>query len=408
VSKLRSPLFPIFLIVLVDVFGFTLVIPLLAIYAERFGATALQATLLVSVYAVCQLVASPLLGRASDRTGRKPMLLLSQVGTLVGFLVMANASALWVLYLARVIDGFTAGNLSLAQAYISDKTSAENRAKSFAIIGIAFGLGFFLGPFVTGLLAKHVGLTAPIWLAAGMSALSILCTATLLPGGPPVPQSAATNPGPGGQRLSLFQLGAYARYFKQPILDGLLAQFYCFTFCFTTFTSGIALFCERRFVWHGHPFGPAEVGYLFAFVGFLGIILQGGLIGRLVKRFGEPALVLTGFASLAVAYSALGFVHGLAWLAVVAAIASYGNGVLRPSLTSLITQKADRREQGLVLGLTQSLNSMSSIVAPALAGVLIERGLLSAWALVAAGAALLGILASRFGSSLVRRSTPAA
>ncbi len=403
-ARARSPLFPIFLIVLVDVFGFTLVIPLLAIYAEHFHATPFQATLLVSVYAACQLVAGPLIGRASDRLGRKPLLLVSQAGTLIGFLVMANASSLWMLYLARVIDGFTAGNLSLAQAYISDHTTAENRAKSFGIIGVAFGLGFFLGPFVTGLLAKHQGLTAPIWLAAGMSALSILCTAALLPGGPPPVHQTDDGPAaPGGQRLSLFEVSAYARYFRMPVLDGLLVQFFCFTFSFTTFTSGIALFCERRFTWEGHPFGPAEVGYLFGLVGFLGLILQGGLIGRLVKRFGEPTLVLTGFLSLVICYLVLGQIETVGLLGLTAVFGSYGNGVLRPALTSLITQIADRREQGLVLGLTQSLNSVSAIVAPALGGLLIQAGWLTTWALVAATAALGGVAAARFGSSLAKR-----
>ena len=143
-------LLPIFLIVLVDIFAFTLVIPLLAIYAEHLGATPFEATLLVSIFAVCQLFSGPLLGRISDRVGRKPMLVVSQVGTFAGLLVMASAGSLWVLYLARVIDGATAGNLSLAQAYISDNTTPENRARSFGLIGIAFGLGFFLGPSVTG------------------------------------------------------------------------------------------------------------------------------------------------------------------------------------------------------------------------------------------------------------------
>ena len=179
-----GPLLSIFLIVLVDVFGLTLVFPLLAIYAEHFSATPLQATLLVSVYAFCQLLSGPIIGQLSDRYGRKRLLLLSQLGTFIGFIVMARAHALWVVYLARVIDGSTAGNLSLAQAFIADTTKPENRTRAFALIGIAFGLGFFFGPFVTGWLVKY-GLAAPIWLAAGMSALSILCTLVLLPGGPP-------------------------------------------------------------------------------------------------------------------------------------------------------------------------------------------------------------------------------
>ena len=155
----RLSLLPVFLIVLVDVFGMTLVIPLLAIYAETFNATALQATMLVSVYAGCQLVSGPLIGYASDRVGRKRMLIFSQVGTFIGFIILARASALWMIYLSRIIDGSTAGNLSLAQAYIADNTAPENRAKSFGLIGIAFGLGFFIGPSLTGFLSARYGLT---------------------------------------------------------------------------------------------------------------------------------------------------------------------------------------------------------------------------------------------------------
>src|SRR5512147_3328323 len=177
-------LLPIFLIVLVDIFAFTLVIPLLAIYAEHLGATPFEATLLVSIFAVCQLVSGPLLGRISDRVGRKPMLIVSQVGTLLGLLVMGSANSLWLLFLGRMLDGATAGNLSLAQAYIADNTKPEDRARSFGLIGIAFGLGFFIGPSITGFLSARYGLTAPIYLAAGMSATSVLATTLLLRGGP--------------------------------------------------------------------------------------------------------------------------------------------------------------------------------------------------------------------------------
>ena len=162
----RVSLLPVFLIVLVDVFGMTLVIPLLAIYAETFHATPLQATMLVSVFAACQLVSGPIIGHMSDRVGRKPMLLISQIGTFIGFIVMARAQALWMLYVARVLDGSTAGNLSLAQAYISDHTEPSQRAKSFGLIGIAFGVGFFIGPSLTGYLSAKYGLTTPIYLAA--------------------------------------------------------------------------------------------------------------------------------------------------------------------------------------------------------------------------------------------------
>jgi DHA1 family tetracycline resistance protein-like MFS transporter len=400
VSK-RSPLLPIFLIVLVDVFGFTLVIPLLSIYAEHFQATPLEATLLVSSYAACGLVSGPLLGRISDAVGRKPMLFVSQVGTFIGFIVMARAQALWMIYLARVIDGATAGNLSLAQAYISDNTAPENRAKSFAVIGIAFGLGFFIGPAVTGYLAGY-GLTAPIYCAAGLSLTSILCTLFLLPGGKP-PQHdpahpSAADPGPGGKRVSVFQWGVYTQYVRRPALASLFAQFVCFIFAFSTFMSGFALFAERRFDWHGHPFGPREIGYLFAYTGALGILLQGAGMGRLVKRFGEASLVTAGFTSMMLGQLFLGLVHGIPLLVAVATFASFGTGVLRPALTSLISRSAGRHEQGVVLGLNQSLQSIAQIIAPALSGLLITAGLLTEWAWMAGAAALLGLaLALRHG-----------
>jgi|SRR5215468_2035827 len=398
-------LLPIFLIVLVDIFAFTLVIPLLAIYAEHLGATPFEATLLVSIYAVCQLISGPLLGRISDRIGRKPMLLLSQVGTCVGLLVMASAGSLWLLYVARVIDGATAGNLSLAQAYIADNTKPENRARSFGLIGIAFGLGFFLGPSVTGYLAQF-GLRAPIYAAAALSFSSILCTALLLPNQQPPAPTAARDAGPAGKRLAIFEWSVYAQYLERPVLGALLGQMLLFGFAFTTFTSGFALFAERTFSWNGHPFTPREIGYLFAYAGFLGIILQGGLIGRLVKQFGESSLVAAGFLSMGFGYALLGMIHDVGPLLVVATFVAFGQGVLRPTLTSLITQNAARDEQGVVLGLSTSLMSVAQILAPPLGGWLIGSGHLALWAFVAAVAAGLGLLAAPWGSARAHAVVP--
>ena len=390
---------------MVDIFGLTLIIPLLSIYAEHFGATALQATLLVSVFALCQLVSAPLLGQLSDRIGRKPMLLVSQVGTFIGFIILARASALWMIYLSRVIDGATAGNLSLAQAYISDNTASKDRTKSFALIGIAFGLGFFIGPFLTGYLVRF-GLAAPIYAAAGMSATSIACTALLLRGGAPGKPASEGAAGPGGKRLGVLEWKTYGQYFARPVLSGLLGQFFFFILGFSMFTSGFALFAERAFQWNGHPFGPREVGYVLAYVGFLGIIIQGGLIGRLVKRFGDPALVTAGFVSLAIGYVTLGLTRAPGPLIAVATVCAFGNAVLRPSLSSLVSQTAGRHEQGVVLGLNQSLNSVAQIIAPAIGGMLIGAKLLSEWAWVPAGFAVVGILVGRWGSALAGR-TPA-
>ena len=383
-------LLPIFLIVLVDVFGMTLVMPLLAIYAETFHATPLQATMLVSVYAACQLFAGPIIGHISDRVGRKPMLLLSQAGTFIGFIVMAQAKALWMLYLARVLDGATAGNLSLAQAYISDHTEPSQRAKSFGLIGIAFGVGFFIGPSLTGYLSVKYSLNTPIYLAAVMSATSILCTATLLQGGRESHHAF-------DDREAALHWKTYAKYFGRPGLRERLLQFLFFITSFSLFISGFALFAERRFTYQGRPFGPREIGYIFGYVGFLGIILQGGLIGRLVKWFGENALVAAGFVALVIGYFGLGIASSFTLLMIAGTLAAFGNGVIRPALTSLITQQAGRQEQGVVLGITQSLMSMASIVAPIVGGLLIEHHLLKEWAWAAAGLAAVGVALSREG-----------
>jgi MFS family permease len=385
----RASLLPVFLIVLVDVFGMTLVIPLLTIYAETFNASALQATLLVSVFAACQLVSGPIIGHMSDRTGRKPMLIISQIGTFIGFIVLARATSLWMIYLSRVIDGATAGNLSLAQAHIADNTAPEDRAKAFGLIGIAFGLGFFVGPAVTGLLSARYGLRAPIYLAAAMSATSVLCTTFLLRSTPTAPANV--------DRWAAIKWQTYTRYFAKPELRGLLIQFLFYMVSFSTLISGFALFAERRFEWQGRPFGPREIGIGFAFVGFLGIILQGGLIGRLVKRFGEPTLAGAGFVSLVIGYTVLGASYTIGMLVLAGVVTSFGNGVLRPVLTSLITRQAGRHEQGVVLGITQSLTSMASIAAPVVAGLLIQHDLLALWAGVAAASALAGAVLSMQG-----------
>ena len=392
---------PIFLIVLVDVFALTLVIPLLAIYAEKLGASPLEATLLISVISLCMLVSGPLLGRISDRTGRKKMLLVSQCGTFLGLLLMARAQALWVLYVARIIDGATAGNLSLAQAWIADRTAPENRTKAFGLIGIAFGIGFFVGPGVTGLLSGYA-LTAPIYLAAAMSLTSILCTTFLLPNDAPTGAPAAD--GPAGRRLSIFDWGAYATYFRRPVMAGLLAQFFAFALAFAIFTSGFALFAERTYTFAGHPFTPREIGFVFAYSGFLGIILQGGLIGRLVRRFGDPALIAFGFVAAIGTYVVLGATATIPFLIAAATLSAFGNGVLRPTLSSLVSQLAGRGEQGVVLGLTQSLMSVAQIVGPLAGGALLEHGHLSLWAFAAALSACAGLAAVRWGSGRAPRA----
>jgi MFS transporter, DHA1 family, tetracycline resistance protein len=381
------------LIVLVDVLGFTIVIPLLALYAKRFGASNLVAVSIVSVYAVCSLVSTPIIGNLSDRFGRKPLLLISQAGTFAGFLVLANASALWMVFFGRVLDGITAGNLATAQAYISDHTKPEDRAKAFGVIGVAFGIGFMFGPFLGGWLGDRYGFHAPFLLSAALSFLSIICTWTLLPKERP-PQKCDNLPkavvvGPAGKRPSLFDFSVYADYFKRHGLGAVYLQFFLFTFAFSCFTSGFALFGEARFGWSAR-----QTGYMFAYAGVLGIILQGGLIGRLVKKFGEIKLALMGFIAAVIAYALMGFAYTLGVLLVAATINSFGNGVLRPILTSRITQLVGRHEQGVALGISGSLNSLAMTMAPLAGGFWLNSDNTIGWAMVAAAAALAGLIAA--------------
>jgi MFS family permease len=314
-------------------------------------------------------------------------LIVSQVGTLIGFLILANAGTLWLVFLSRIIDGLTAGNLSLAQAYISDVTKPEERTKAFGLIGISFGLGFLVGPAISGFLSQF-GYAYPVYAAAALSAMSIAATTFLLPGGkPPHHVEGAQD----SRRLSIIAWGSYVQYFRQPELRQRLWQFLSFIFAFTMFMSGFALFAERRFTWDGVAFGPKQVGYVYAYVGVLAIIIQAGILGKLVKRLGESKLVSIGFATAAVGYGGLAFTYNVPLLLVMAAVSSFGSGVLRPALTSLITQKAGRSEQGSVLGLTQSMMSICQIVAPFIGGILIDHGLLGGWGLLIAFATVIGL-----------------
>jgi MFS family permease len=432
---MRSPLLPIFLVVLVDVLGLTIVLPLLPFYVEHHGASPIEVGLVTGVFAFCQLLSGPVLGSLSDRYGRKPMLLLSQIGTLLGFVLLARASALWMIFVSRIIDGVTAGNLSIAQAYIADVTEPKDRAKSFALVGIAFGLGFLLGPAVSGWLANF-GYAAPVWLACALSATSILATAFLLPseaafrhrrevlagpdhesrtgddrsleahaalgprgaeGGGVSGQPAARSPGAqAGQRLGVLSWRAYVPYFRRPTLGPLLLQYFSFLFGFALFTSGFALFAERRLYWGDRPFGAPEVGYVFAYTGLIGVLVQGGLVGRLVKRHGERRVASVCFAISAAGFSLLAVTGGrgpvaLGLLVAAATLAAVGTAPLRPALTALVSRAAEPGEQGLVLGLGLSLSSIAQILAPLLSGLLVDLRLLSLWAALAAGAMLVGL-----------------
>jgi MFS transporter, DHA1 family, tetracycline resistance protein len=373
---------PIFLIVLVDLLALTLIIPLLPFYAQRFGASAVEIGFLASSFALCQLVASPVLGRLSDRYGRKRILILSQLGTFAGLVLMARAESLAVLFLARMIDGFTAGNLPLAQAYIADRTEGPDRAKQFGLIGVAFGIGLVLGPALSGWLSGF-DWNYPVYLAAGLSLLSVAATSALLPADGP-----KTKPAPG-----LGGLGLLADFWRRAELRPWLLAFFVFVFAMGWFTQGLALFAQARL-----SFGPKEVGYWMAYCGVLGIIVQGGLIGRLVRRFGEARLVRLGFAVDVAGYGALSLVGSFPALLAVSTLFAAGNSCLRPALTALISRKAKPEEQGAVLGLTGSLQSLGMIVGPPLGNWFLERGAPAGWAVALGAVSLLGLLLPRPGA----------
>lgn len=387
---LKSPLFAIFLIVAVDVLGFTMILPLLPFYAQKYGASPFTVGVLATTFAVCQLLSGPFLGRISDKYGRKPILMISQCGTFVGFIMLGLANSLPVIFLSRIIDGATAGNLTIAQAAIADVTPPEGRAKAFGVIGIAFGLGFLIGPAISAALAP-MGVHYPAYGAALLSAISIFATWRLLPKAQHQVDSSENSK----SRKKVLN------YLAQPKMRWLLIEFLIFGFIFAGFTSGFALFAERRFTWQGKPFGASEVALLFTYSGFLGLIFQGFILGRLVKKFGEAKLVWAGFASMAISYFLLAQADSIGALVVASTIGSFGTGVIRPALTALVSRTAGPREQGAALGATQSLVSLGQIFAPLISGGIINASsthplALASWGWWLSGLALIGLIVRHF------------
>ena len=377
---------------LVDVLGLTMMMPLLPFYAQHLGATPFDVGLLISVYALFQLLAGPPLGNLSDRFGRKPVLLVSQLGTFIGFLLLGFAQSLWMAFASRIIDGITAGNLTVAQAYISDVTKPSQRTKSFAVIGIAFGIGFLIGPASTGLIAQHFGEHAAVFTAAGLSFTSIIATLVLLPSKPPKPDpddDEVTVPESSPRKLSVFDWAGYLEYFRRPRLAPLFWQFFAFALSFSLFSGGFGLFAQRRFEWNGKPFGTREVGYVLTYAGILGIFIQGSM-GRFVKRFPERGMLFFGFFTQALGMIILSLSGSIGMLALSTTVLA-GSGVLRPIISSGLSKRASAREQGIVIGLSQSITSVSQILGPALAGALIEANLLHTWGFLAAAIASAGI-----------------
>jgi multidrug resistance protein len=374
-------LFPVFLIVFTDIMGFGLMIPLLPFYAEHFGASAFTVGLLLSVFALCQLLAGPPLGQLSDRIGRKPVLVISQIGTLAGYMLLALSNTLWLIFVARIIDGLTAGNISVAHAYVSDNTPPEQRTKAFGIVGAAFGLGMLVGPSLGGLLARH-SLTTPIWGACVLSALSIVATTALLPKG-----IRAKHKGPSEALLPVKPILAC---FRDPATGGLFLLLSLFYFAFNTFVSGFALFLAGRVSWQGEPMGPQTAGFLFAYAGLMNFFFQAIALGHLLRWFRERSLVFAGFLLMAVGFGALSLSRTVSVTLAFLTLSHSGAAVLRPTITARISKRVSPQRQGLVMGVNQSVMSIAAILAPLVVGILIDHGLYVGWALWMSAIAVAG------------------
>ena len=282
-----SPLFVIFLTVFIDMVGFGIVIPVLPLYAEHFHATPIEIGWLTGIYSGMQIIFMPILGRLSDRFGRRPILIVSLAGTALGFLIMGWATSLPLLFAARIIDGATGGNIATAQAYIADISTPENRSRSMGLIGAAFGLGFTFGPMIGGIMSR-ISYGAPFYFAAALAAVNVVLLYFILPES--LSPEYRSQPHERTRLAEVFQHG-HARMF------GTIVATYFFTITgFAIMTTLFALFTEKHF-----GFDARKTGYLFGFIGIISVILQGGLIGRLIKIFGETTLARTGLLLLAAA-----------------------------------------------------------------------------------------------------------
>lgn len=352
-----SPLVIIFITVFIDLLGFGIIIPLLPFYAESFGATAFTIGLLGTVFSLMQFLVAPVCGRWSDRIGRRPIILAGLLASCLAYVALALANSLALIFAARVVGGIAGGNIPTAQAYIADITTVENRAKGMGLVGAAFGLGFIVGPALGGILARY-GHDVPMWCAAALCLTNFVAALFLLPESRRGDRHRVTQ-----SRWDLFR-----RARRHPGLMPLLVVFFLVSAAFSGFEATFALFTARRF-----GFTAESIGYVFAFIGLILAIVNGVLVGRVVRRLGERRVVPLAIALIAVSLFLVPAAHSVPALFAVCGILAVGMGFNNPSLTSAISRLSDPSEQGGILGLAQSLAALGRIVGPAWGGFLFDR-----------------------------------
>lgn len=367
----RSPLVIIFITIFIDLVGFGIVIPVLPLYAEKYGASETTVGVLLAIYSAMQFVFAPILGKLSDRVGRRPVLLVSLIGTSIGFLIMGLAPKMpfglallglgptlgW-LFVARIIDGISGGNISTAQAYIADVTPPEDRSKGMGLIGAAFGLGFVFGPMIGGVLS-YISPGAPFFFASAMAAANATALYFFLPESLSHEHRSEAR-GRRGIIQVLEESGSWQ-------LGAVLATYFFATVAFAMMTATFALFAAHRF-----KFDAWHTGFLFGFVGVIGAVIQGGLLGRLVKVFGDKSLAVTGTAIFAVSVFFFPMSDTLTFLVLSSSGIAIGNSLMTPTLNALASKSVSASWQGSVLGVMASVASLARIIGPVLGDSLLD------------------------------------
>jgi multidrug resistance protein len=343
------PLIIVFVTVFIDLLGFGIIIPLLPFYAETFGATGFTIGLLATSFSLMQFIFAPIWGRLSDRIGRRPIILLGLLGSCLSYLAFGLASTLPSLFMARIFAGIAGANIPTAQAVVADLTTPENRAKGMGLVGAAFGLGFIFGPAIGGFLSQY-GYAVPAFFASGLSLANFVAAWFLLPESLRPEHRAMERVG---------RIAALRAALARPHLPLLLVIGFLVVAAFSGYESTFALYAERTY-----GFTASSIGYIFALVGVILVIVQGAFVGRVVKRIGEHHVVPVSLALVAAGLLMIPATTSVAALLVATGVMAVGMGFNSPSLMSLVSRYSTAEDQGGVMGLTQSLNSLARIVGP--------------------------------------------